>query len=61
MSALSSGFIFNKDGDHPKVLLFVDTLKHTSKWTYKQGSKVGHFMGWEDDFIAAEKDNELIK
>lgn len=61
MSALSSGLTFNKFGDHPKVLLFVDTLRHTSKWTYNQGTKLGHFIGWEDDFVAAEKDNELIK
>lgn len=61
ISALSGELAFNKFGDHPKVLLFVDTLRHTSKWTYKQGLKVGHFMGWQDDFIAAEKDNELIK
>jgi hypothetical protein len=56
--------LFNRFGDLPKLLMFVDTLRSPSnKWTYRPDlqSKVGHMMGWTDTFIASEKENELIK
>lgn len=56
------GQLFNGLNDNPKVLLFVDELRdHPSRWSYAQDTKVGHILGWLDEFIAAEKDSELIK
>jgi hypothetical protein len=56
--------IFNRFGDSPKVLMTVDTLRSpASKWVYDSSkqTKIGHNIGWSDVFIAAERDNELVK
>lgn len=58
---VSSELLFNKFDAHPKVLMFVDSLRSTNNWNYSQGTKVGHELGWIEDLIASEKDSELIK
>lgn len=48
--------LFNRNGDTPRVLMSVDTLRTPAvNWTYNpQGqTKSGHSIGWSDSLIAA--------
>lgn len=44
--------------------MFFEQLRSAgNQWHYSDIDKtrVGHELGWNDEFIAVEKDNELIK
>jgi hypothetical protein len=42
--------------------MLVDSLRTPmNNWKYSEEIKIGHLLGWIDDFIAANKESELIK
>lgn len=44
--------------------MFISPLRSAgTQWHYseKDRTRVGHELGWSDDFVAVEKDNELTK
>lgn len=62
VAKFSNEIVFNRYGELPKVFLMVDTLNGPiNQWKWTDKGKIGHRLGFTSEFIAAERDSELIR